>query len=124
MHPCTTKDEWRVLVLVVFVTSIMLYITYVPTVWFTHTVYGALAIQFSLYLMDLGTGLVTLFILLIPLILVVWVAINGMKDAVEGVVWFSWFYLGRTKIGSNEGWRGVNAKESNRINATITGKYH
>lgn len=122
--PCTTKDEWRVLVLVVFVTSIMLYITYVPTVWFTHTVYGALAIQFSLYLMDLGTGLVTLFILSIPLILVVWVAINGMKDAVEGFVWFSWFYLERTKIGSNEGWRGVNAKESNRINTTITGNYH
>jgi len=122
--PCTTKDEWRVSALVVFVTSIMLYITYVPTVWFTHTVYGALAIQFLLYLMDLGIGLVTLFILLIPLILVVWVAINGMKDAVEALVWFSWFYLGRTKIGSNEGWRGVNAKESNRINATITGNYH
>jgi len=124
IHPCTTNDEWRVLVLVVFVTSIMLYLTYLPTVWFTHTVYGALAIQFSLYLMDLGIGLVTLFILLIPLIVVVWVAINGMKDALEGVVWFSWFYLGRTKIGSNEGWRGVNAKESNRINATITGNYH
>ena len=73
--------------------------------------------------MNLMIGLVLLCILSIPLIVVVGVAINGMKDAAEGVVWLSWFYLGRTKIGSNVGWRGINAKESNRIDATISGNY-
>lgn len=138
LSPCTEKDEWWAIVLIVCIFSwamalvvLVVHFTNAPITRFveyliytlTSNVYGALAIQFTGYLMNLMIGLVLLCILSIPLIVVVGVAINGMKDAAEGVVWLSWFYLGRTKIGSNVGWRGINAKESNRIDATISGNY-
>ena len=138
LSPCTEKDECWAIVLIVCIFSLamvlvvlVVHFTNAPITRFveylintlTSNVYGALVIQFTGYLMNLMIGLVLLCILSIPLIVVVGVAINGMKDAAEGVVWLSWFYLGRTKIGSNVGWRGINAKESNRIDATISGNY-